>query len=244
MREQNVYTDVCIDGHGRYNVRTVANSQKHVNIHIIFQLSRRRLQFLALFLWFVLLLSPLPSFQPSQNCSTDYSDTEAQERIHAVRANMIQYASCTESPSYKNPTAPCCDVEDWHADDVPPRNFKPSDEYTGCFSNFRPFFQLSGLNLKEMTANQGHLQHFFGIRPIRKEYQRSINCFAYHRQDKLYRPSDAENICTDFEMGVCLLHSGLERSLKKHEYYTLSKRSHPYSGLSHRHHDTMDHRLG
>ena len=103
---------------------------------------------------------------------------------------------------------------------------------------------LSNLNLKERSAVGAPMMHFFGVRPIRKDYQRSINCYAYHRQDKLYRPSDAESICTDFEMGVMLLHSGLERSVKKNEYFNLCKRSFPYSELSHRHHDTLDHRTG
>ena len=45
-------------------------------------------------------------------------------------------------------------------------------------------------------------------------------------------------------MGVMLLDSALERTIKKEEYFAMSERSLPYSELSHRHHTTLDCRTG
>ena len=164
-------------------------------------------------------------------------ETYAQELLCATRQDAITFSSCTETPSWRTPAAPCCPAGGDRVD-VHPRI------YNGCPKNSSPNFQLHTLDLKEKTERGHSLCHYFGLKPVQADYKEALHSFAFHHQDKLPRPTDQSTICQDIEFGILLEHSSVQRTMKKSQYYNLSQRSFPYSELSPRFGDTMTYRQG
>ena len=146
------------------------------------------------------------------------------------------------------------------------------DLYNGCARNSSSTFDIHSLNLLEKTASDKNLCHFFSLRPTRHKFDSEISSFCYHFQNKLRGPTSRPSICSDLEFGVIFPHrcdvatdgqtpmyncrivtrittaihffhpSALHRTQTKTAFYNLSQRSFPYSEISPRYGDILNHR--
>ena len=171
-----------------------------------------------------------------QNISTHFQSNDAVQRIASCRTDAITFYGCSETPSYLAPNSNCCDEGLDQIDQHP-------DTYNACGKNSHYTFDLHSLNLLEKTASDASLCHFFSLKPTRHLYRQQLASFQYHHQQKLSRPATHIPCCHDVEWGVMFPHSSLHRTQTKTAFYNLNQRHFPYSQVSPRYGDILDHRF-
>ena len=167
--------------------------------------------------------------------------------ISASMANLIHFASCTETPSPLLSDDQHCDRLDANISDVQFGDLGDiADDYPNeieCWENAHHSFTLHNLDVREKMADGSDSIHLFSARPDKTAHQDNIETFAWNTAQKIVNLNDLPPF-RDVEFGFISPHGTLARSLDHQRRTDIQNKNFGFQSKAERNQKTLESRLG
>ena len=186
------------------------------------------------------------AFDETKKISNHNTDPKSRALVNISSADLIHFASCTQTPNRNREDGKHCDRKSFTAELEENHGiFGEEIDFPNqirCIENAGSSFVVNNLNVREKTADGRDATHFFAVRFQPELYSQEVENYAWFTSSKLLDAPCLDWL--DLELGFMSLHGALERGLNDHKRASIQQKNLRFSASVERNKPLLTTRLG